>query len=225
MKVIGGIGVIIAIVLMIIATSWLIFKTFHDLKHIEKFNNPLITFIIPSIGRPTLGRTLLSLHNQINPNWLAIVVFDGIDNAHEVVKDDRIVYLHVPKLGKLNFGGLVRNHGIKAASTSWIAFIDDDDTVAPTYVQAFYNINNAKQNVNCIVFKMIYMDGKVLPPYGSSTISEGLVGISFAMERSLLDEGFGFNPGPTEDFDLLNRLGLAGKQIYLSDSIEYNVGF
>jgi hypothetical protein len=35
------------------------------------------------------------------------------------------------------------------------------------------------------------------------------VGISFAMKRSLVEEGFAFNPGAKEDFDLLNRLQLA----------------
>lgn len=37
-----------------------------------------ITFIIPSINRETLSRTIDSLFKQSNPNWKAIIIFDGV---------------------------------------------------------------------------------------------------------------------------------------------------
>lgn len=41
-------------------------------------NEAIVTFIIPTIGRDTLSKTIDSLINQTNPNWKAIIVFDGI---------------------------------------------------------------------------------------------------------------------------------------------------
>ena len=38
----------------------------------------MITFIIPTIGRNTLTRTVISLLQQTNKNWKAIIIFDGI---------------------------------------------------------------------------------------------------------------------------------------------------
>ena len=38
----------------------------------------MITFIIPTIGRQTLPRTIQSLKNLQNSNWKAIVIFDAI---------------------------------------------------------------------------------------------------------------------------------------------------
>ena len=50
--------------------------------------NNKITFIIPSLNRPTLERTIESLINQTNPNWKCVIIYDGVDgNSFE---DDRI---------------------------------------------------------------------------------------------------------------------------------------
>lgn len=38
-----------------------------------------ITFIIPTIGRETLGLSISSLLKQDTQNWKAIIVFDGIE--------------------------------------------------------------------------------------------------------------------------------------------------
>jgi glycosyltransferase involved in cell wall biosynthesis len=50
---------------------------------------PLLTFIIPTIGRPTLKRTINSLQQLTNKNWNAIVIFDGI-SPNLQIKDERI---------------------------------------------------------------------------------------------------------------------------------------
>ena len=41
--------------------------------------NPIITFIIPSIARLSIITTIESLKKQSNPNWNAIVIYDGVD--------------------------------------------------------------------------------------------------------------------------------------------------
>ena len=84
---------------------------------------PLITFIIPTIGRSTLSNTLESLINQTNPNWKAIVIFDGVSSTIKNT-DRRISVIESSKLGKTyNSAGVVRNYGITLADTEWVAFV------------------------------------------------------------------------------------------------------
>ena len=47
-------------------------------------SNPLVTFIIPTIGRDTLTRTIESLEKQTNENWKAIIIFDGCSPTIEL---------------------------------------------------------------------------------------------------------------------------------------------
>ncbi len=97
----------------------------------------IITFIIPSLNRPTILRTVDSLLNQTNSNWKAIILYDGVDGTE--FNNEKIKTIRLPKKGLMgpNNGqsGLVRNEGIKIADTEWIGFLDDDDTIHPNYVQ------------------------------------------------------------------------------------------
>ena len=52
-----------------------------------------ITFIIPSLNRPTLGKTIDSLLNQTNPNWKCIIIYDGVDG--EKFDDERITTIKI----------------------------------------------------------------------------------------------------------------------------------
>jgi glycosyltransferase involved in cell wall biosynthesis len=71
-----------------------------------------ITFIIPTIGRETLKDTLSCLLMQTNPNWRAVVIFDGIESNIDV-SDERIEIVEAPKIGiGKNSAGRVRNYGI-----------------------------------------------------------------------------------------------------------------
>uniref|UniRef100_A0A6C0DJ82 Glycosyltransferase 2-like domain-containing protein n=1 Tax=viral metagenome TaxID=1070528 RepID=A0A6C0DJ82_9ZZZZ len=100
--------------------------------------NNKLTFIIPSIGRNTLQNTIQSLENQTNANWCAIIIFDGCTPNFKTT-NPKIKIIQIEKLGQgVNSAGLVRNEGIKLAETEWIAFVDDDDTLAINYVETFY---------------------------------------------------------------------------------------
>ena len=58
----------------------------------------MITVIIPSKGRDTLKRSLLSLIHQTNPNWICFVVLDDVEIKNKI-EDDRIIYYTSPKSG------------------------------------------------------------------------------------------------------------------------------
>ena len=42
-----------------------------------------ITFIIPSVNRDTLKRSIDSLYRQTNKNWLAIIIYDGVEPTQD----------------------------------------------------------------------------------------------------------------------------------------------
>ena len=190
----------------------------------DKFyiNYPLITFIIPSVGRPTLERTLQSLQALSNPGWQAIVVFDGVDPVPPV-SDPRIVYTSISKQGYANCAGQVRNQGIRNVNTQWVAFVDDDDILLPNYLDKFYE--ELETGAEVIIFRMYStFDDRLVPPLDHVDFYPAHVGISFCLKTSIFQqEHKWFRPCPFEDYDLLNRLRIARKRIRMSPYVTYVV--
>jgi glycosyltransferase involved in cell wall biosynthesis len=121
-------------------------------------DNTKITFIIPTIGRLTLEKTLECLLNQTCCEWKAIVIFDGIDpTISSSTYDNRVQIIKKPKTHKaVCYGGDVRNYGIQFATTEWVAFVDDDDGIKPTYVETFLS-EIASYDNDLIIFRMVKM--------------------------------------------------------------------
>jgi glycosyltransferase involved in cell wall biosynthesis len=182
-----------------------------------------ITLIIPTIGRDTLTRTLESLIAQTNPDWNAIVVFDGISPSIKS-PDVRIQFIEIPN--KKN-AGFVRNEGIKVATTEWIGFVDDDDILTPNYIECF---NRDKINTDVVLFRMKMPDGKIIPVPGDTEFKFGEVGISFCYKRTiainqklLFENIAGMIPGVCEDWGLLYRLRNNIYKIKISPDVTYVV--
>ena len=190
-----------------------------------------VTFVIPSINRPSLQRTLKSLMVQTNPSWRATVVFDGVMPDNRTPPDPRIRYVFLNKKmgdvksdGAHGRAGRVRNYGIDARSSGpWIAFVDDDDVLHPEYVETLQQtVNGGSPDV--VIFRMQYADGTVLPPPGATDFTKNNVGISFAYRKPLFDAGFQFaGNSETEDFDLLDKLRRAKRRIVMHPSVRYFV--
>jgi glycosyltransferase involved in cell wall biosynthesis len=71
-----------------------------------------LTFIIPTIGRPSLKYAIKSLKDQTIQNWNAIIIFDGIKCNIEN-NDSRIQIIEIEKKGiNINSAGNVRNYGM-----------------------------------------------------------------------------------------------------------------
>jgi glycosyltransferase involved in cell wall biosynthesis len=187
-------------------------------------NNTLITFIIPTIGRSTLPQTLCSLVNQTNPNWKAIVMFDGISPTIQPT-DPRIRILDTPKLGQdHNSAGLVRNYAITFADTEWVAFVDDDDSLSNKYVELFISESSAYTLAEIIIFRMMNRSSDcILPDLSTDTFYFCQVGISFAVKKKLFDEGHVFIPDGGEDFYYLDGAKDKGYKIMISPYVMYFV--
>ena len=182
---------------------------------------PIITFIIPSIARLTLLRTIESLKNQTDPNWRSIITYDGVDGPD--FDDERITIIKSPKIGlegpKNGQSGLVRNIGIKQSKTPWIGFLDDDDTIHPDYVN---KLKNSYEDKDFVVWRMKYENGLILPPINEHTLNFTKVGISFCYRQTLGQILFDKNRDG-EDFDFLMKLKNLTNKWTVTEEVYYNV--
>jgi len=197
----------------------------HEILNYGNYFDVKLTFIIPTIGRDTLIDTITSLLHQTNDQWKAIVIFDGIDPTIANI-DKRISIIKSDKLGEhVNSAGNVRNYGIQFATTEWVAFLDDDDSISNDYVDLFYleTETNKSLHIELLLFRMLD-DGQVKP---NLNLVGGLklmnFGISFAVKKTIFDQGLVFTPSPMEDFNFISKCVSSGYVLLLSPYITYYV--
>lgn len=182
----------------------------------------MITFIIPSLNRPTIKRTVESLLNQTSDKWKAIIIYDGVDG--EQFEDERIKTVKIDKTGlvgpKNGQSGLVRNEGIKIVDTEWIGFLDDDDSIEPNYVDTLFKKYN---DYNFIVWRMKYENGLVLPPFSMNELVFARVGISFCYKKSVFSNLLFKQNRDGEDFDFLMELKNKSNKFIITPEVMYNV--
>jgi glycosyltransferase involved in cell wall biosynthesis len=209
-------AVSIVLILIGIGAMW-----YHISRNYEGFSNgeAQVTVVIPSVGRPTIDGALRSLQAQTNPNWRALVIYDGSD-ANPTVKDPRIDVIHNQKKGS---AGATRNSAIPKIQTEWVAFLDDDDALTPDYIEKLLQTAHEMSNADIIVFRMRYNDGRILPEPGSGSVLRlAHVGISFAIRKKTFSDVL-FKPIHAEDFYLLRDAFNSGKTIVLSEYLGYAV--
>jgi glycosyltransferase involved in cell wall biosynthesis len=181
----------------------------------------LITFIIPSIDRPSIENTIKSLINQTNPKWECLVLYDGVEGRK--FNDPRIQTINLNKLGKKGErhgnAGLVRNEGIKMCKTEWIGFLDDDDTVHQDYVKT---LEEKYTSYDFIVWRMKTTDGKIFPELTRNNIKINRVGISISFKTKFNHIMFDEN-SDSEDFEFVNKLRHTTHNFIITPEIYYNV--
>ena len=181
----------------------------------------LITFIIPSINRPTIDNTIQSLLNQTNPNRECLLLYDGVDG--KTFDDPRIKIVKLNKLGKKGErhgnAGLVRNEGIKMCNTEWIGFLDDDDTIHQDYVKTLVE---KYTEYDFIVWRMKTTDGKIYPELTRNNIKINRVGISISFKNKFPNLLFESNCD-SEDYEFVNKLRNTTHNFIITPEIFYNV--
>lgn len=186
-----------------------------------------ITFIIPTLGRQTLSRTIDSIYLQKSNDWKAIIIFDGIKNnlSGKYANDKRIIILEKPKTGFINsrnisFAGEVRNYAFDLVDTKWIGFIDDDDVILPNYIEELKKEDDEKKDF--ILFRMNY--DKVVPKIGINTIIHNEAGISFVVKNEIVKKhNLRFKNDGSEDFHFLKNMENLGLKYIVSEAITYEV--
>jgi len=211
----------IVIILIIILFLILIYDDNENFSNYKNTNNK-ITFIIPTIGRETLSESIISLQKQTNPNWNAIIIFDGI-KSNININDPRIKIIEIEKKGRdKNSAGLVRNNGIKLVNTKWIGFLDDDDYLADDYIETFYKELKLNPDLDVLIYRMKVKEN-IFPELETDNFYINHVGISFIINKKIFDNNLEFIPSITEDFDYLDRIRSNKYKIIISPSIKYFV--
>ena len=188
----------------------------------------LITFIIPTIGRETLSKSINSLINQTHSEWHAIIIFDGLKNNLEdelILIDKRIIFIELnEKLGNgINSAGLVRNYGMDFVKTEWTAFLDDDDTLSPLYIETFYKEYEFYPDIDVLIFRM-KLENRIVPKMGCTNFEICDVGISFILRTSIFKEdGLQFIPDGAEDYLFLDKIRNNGYNMMISPYVTYFV--
>ena len=183
----------------------------------------MITFIIPTIGRESLLKSIESLIRQTIREWLAIIIFDGVKNNIGDISDSRITILEIEKMGvAINNAGNVRNYGMSFVETEWIAFLDDDDIIADDYIEKFYEEYESYSNIDVLIFRM-NLGGRIIPKLKTDNFYVCDVGISFIIKKDIFDNGIKFIPDGAEDFMYLDNIRKAGYKMMISPYIKYFV--
>jgi len=186
-----------------------------------------ITFIIPSIGRKSLLNTIDSIKNNTINDWQIIIVYDGVKekDAPKIKYDERIMILYINKLGKsTNSAGLIRNIAMNISDSQWVGFVDDDDTISKDYIYCLKNEITQYPDINVVVFRMQYNDGRIIPPKNCTKLQVNKVGISFAINVDYYKtKKILFEPSSIEDWVFLEKIKNKNGLILISNSLCYFV--
>ncbi|MEV7964792.1 glycosyltransferase [Sphaerisporangium sp. NPDC088356] len=172
----------------------------------------MITVVIPTIGRPSLNRTLAALAPDLD-----IIVVDDRPRFRPPLKvPDGVRVLRTCGRGP----AAARNLGWRAAGTPWIAFLDDDVMPLPGWKEALLtDLADLPEDVAGCQGRLEVR----LPPWRRPTDAErntaglmeaGWVTADMAYRRSALEAAGGFDErfphAYREDADLALRLLKAG---------------
>lgn len=203
-----------------------------------------ITFIIPStLARDSIVQTLESLQNQTRPHWEAI---DGVDvltanltvddiamHSNRWFRDPRIRFVPITTASaergeKANGSGEVRNIIIQQhATTEWVAFVDDDDTLSPRYFEMLENAVRDDPTASVVIFRMLDWRKGTLPPihdFLAGKAKKDSVGISFAARREMFTRAQNrteFIPHKAEDYNFLFAAYRNGKNVKMTNCTGY----
>lgn len=158
----------------------------------------LISVVIPTLGRPTLRDTILSIPED--EDIQVIVVADGAE-AHEKALQ-AITGIGRPILACCNIdwsdtvGHEQRMRGMGLADGKWLSFMDDDDVYTEDAFPAFREVADT---LGPHIFRMRFPNGEVYP-FGERMI-RGNVGTPMLFCRN---ENLGaWKPERTGDFDFI----------------------
>ncbi|WP_020482958.1 glycosyltransferase family 2 protein [Methylomonas sp. MK1] len=118
-----------------------------------------ISVIIPTHNRPDLlDEAISSVVDQTLSDWEIIVVDDF---SNPCVSPEQLQEKFGPKIRVLQHsssmgGAAAKNTGIKAASGKYIAFLDDDDLYAPTYLEKAVSTLQKHPEINTLFMSVAW---------------------------------------------------------------------
>jgi len=145
-------------------------------------------FVIATIGRKSLEKSIQSVLDQdVKGNNKIIVVFDGIP-VKKVIEDERIIYIRTAD--KVHGAG-ARNAGIEYIEKNkidsiYVSFLDDDDYISSNYGEQLYKHKKWDVVIHSIYFPWHPKDRQILPANKGTGIQRGDIGVAISVKKSKL---------------------------------------
>jgi glycosyltransferase involved in cell wall biosynthesis len=183
-----------------------------------------ICVVTPTFNRGhTIERALRSLQAQRFGAWEHIIIDDGSsDHTFSVVepylkKDPRISYIRRP-----NRAGPVQalNLGIAKTRSPWITFLDSDDELTPSHLQARFDFIEANPTVD-LIWGGLRVTGPRARQFVWDAAGSGRrlhasvcrIAGTFVVRRSVLKRLGGFRDVSHYDYDLTQRAAAMGFEL------------
>lgn len=177
-------------------------------------------------GAETIGETLRSLQLQTSKEWEALVVDDGsTDETAAIVGQLATTDARIRLLRSVVSEGVseARNHGIDAARSEWLVFLDADDWVAKTYLERMTDPIREEPTLDATYCGWTFLTPDGFPVFGSQgQVTGDLFALhatecpyaihAYLVRKSLVRDVGAFDPSLVvcEDWDLWQRFSRAG---------------
>lgn len=183
-----------------------------------------VTFIVPTSGRSSLGRTLRSIERQEDGSWKVIIVYSSSLRASssmstppyvhvegQYLRSEKFTFITFEHHTRSNCGGSTRNYAIKFVTTPWVAFVDDDDTISPAYVSTLRSAMRTYSRLDLLAFRMFdirksdkNVAHRIVPEPHINDARLNHIGISFAFRKTNTERDI-FVDSSAEDYFFIHK--------------------
>lgn len=164
---------------------------------------PLVSYVIPTVGRNSILHTLKSIELQDTGKFLpTYCIPDSSSNRRPNDESN---------------AGLTRNRALDLIDRGWVGFVDDDDILVPGCLRQFYQYMS---DYDVLIPKAKFPSGHAL--WSTTDIIGGNVGIWFYYNKDKFPH-VRFSQGGYEDFRFLVHLKNMGARIKFIDQVSYIV--
>lgn len=160
-----------------------------------------LCIITPTIGRPTLERTLTSAKLSKNDEWL--VIGDGPQSFSVVDMVEKLgspySYIEHPKNN--DCGNALKNFGMAISDKDYFLFLDDDDIFTPDAIELVRHYT--EQTNGPIIFRMITPQGETI--WKDQIITPGNVGSGMVCFPNIFNKLGKYGTGYSADFFFIEQ--------------------
>lgn len=165
-----------------------------------------VAVVVPTVGRPELGRALESIRAQTYSCYEVIVVLDNPEVADEVRRQlQPSEKLLITKGGE--GGAVARNLGLAAAESEFVSFLDDDDWWEPDKTRLQLSAMLGRDATFSSTYSIFHSRGGQRRLIPRTTLADQSRVADYLVSRAHLTHGDGFIQ--TSSFLLDRELALA----------------
>jgi glycosyltransferase involved in cell wall biosynthesis len=191
---------------------------------------PVISIILPTHNRPVLlAAALASLQAQTIGDWDAIVVDDASTPPVSLALDDNRIRVVRHSVSK--GGAAAKNTGIHEASANILAFLDDDDLYAPSYLERSLGVLSRHPELDVVFMGVSWFGSagangqrnydvamaKIMGEAEGVVIEEGVYSFGTQLVEALLKSVPMAFQRPVVRREAINRIGLYRPECLLWD--------